>query len=115
MIWLYITLLAVIFQTFRNSLQKHLKGKLDTISVSWARILFLLPILIPALYYLYQNYNSVFIEFRAEFYIFCFTAGVAQIIGTLFLVELFSLRNFSVGVVYMKTDTIQVAILAFLI
>ncbi|MFT4968076.1 MAG: drug/metabolite transporter (DMT)-like permease [Candidatus Deianiraeaceae bacterium] len=114
MLWLYITIFAVMFQTGRNTLQKHLKGKLDTISVSWARVFFILPILLFGLVYLYSNNTEIFSNLTVIFYIFCLLAGLSQILGTLCLVELFAHRNFAVGVAYMKTDTIQVAILAFL-
>ncbi|MFT4967819.1 MAG: putative membrane protein [Candidatus Deianiraeaceae bacterium] len=114
MLWLYITIFAVIFQTGRNTLQKHLKGKLDTISVSWDRVFFILPMLLFGLVCLYTNNAEIFSNLTAIFYLFCLIAGLSQILGTLCLVELFAHRNFSVGVAYMKTDTIQVAILAFL-
>ena len=112
MIWFYLTILAVLFQTQRNLLQKNLRGKLDTIAVSWARVFFILPFLLIALCFLLTIKTDLFHNLGAIFYVYCFGAAIAQIMGTLCLVELFSRRNFVIGIAYMKTDTIQVAILA---
>lgn len=112
MTWFYLTILAVIFQTQRNLMQRNLRNKLGTIAVSWARIFFILPFLLISLGFLCVNNSDLFVKVDYVFYIFCFGAAIAQILGTLCLVELFSCRNFVVGVTYMKTDTLQVAILA---
>ncbi len=112
MAWIYLTILAVIFQLQRNFLQKKLRNKLDTLAVSWARVFFVAPILVIALCFLITTKTDLFYNLDIVFYLHCFGAAIAQIIGTLCLVELFSRRNFAVGIAYMKTDTIQVAILA---
>lgn len=114
MTWFYLTILAVIFQTQRNLLQNNLRNKLDTIVVSWARIFYILPFLLIGLCFLIVTKQDLFLNIDIIFYAFCFGAALAQIAGTLCLVELFSCRNFVIGVTYMKTDTIQVAILALL-
>jgi drug/metabolite transporter (DMT)-like permease len=113
MMWFYVTVVAVIFQTCRHAIQKHLTNKLSTISIGWARIIFLFPFLICVLIYCYCKYESLY-SLSWYFYLFCFFAGLNQMLGTLCLVELFSLRNFSIGVTYMKTDTIQISLFAFL-
>lgn len=112
MAWFYLTVLAVLFQTKRNLLQKNLRGRLDTIAVSWARVFFILPFLLISLYFLLAFKADLFLSIGSVFYLHCFGAAISQIIGTLCLVELFSRRNFVIGIAYMKTDTIQVAILA---
>lgn len=112
MTWFYLTILAVIFQTKRNLLQRNLRGRLDTIAVSWARVFFILPFLLISLYFLFTFKADLFLSIGTVFYVHCFGAAISQIIGTLCLVELFSRRNFVIGIAYMKTDTIQVAILA---
>ena len=114
MTWFYLTLLAVLFQTGRNLLQKSLRTTLDTISVSWARILFISPLLLLGLAYLYKTHSEKLLPLGFLFFIHCFFAALTQILGTLCLVELFSRRNFVVGIAFMKTDTIQVAVLAAL-
>lgn len=112
MTWFFITILAISFQIERNLLQKHLRGKLGTIEVSWARIFFVLPFLLIALGYLLVARPDLLLNIDSNFYLCCFGAAIAQILATLCLVELFSRRNFTIGIAYSKTDVIQVTILA---
>ena len=112
MAWFFITILAISFQIERNLLQKNLRGKLGTIEVSWARIFFALPFLIIALCYLIATKPDLLLNINSNFYFYCFGAAISQILATLCLVELFSRRNFAVGITYSKTDVIQVTILA---
>ncbi len=112
MTWFYVTLAAVFFQTLRNLLQKSLRSKLGTIEVAWARIFSLLPFLLAAIGYFLATNRVFFLNIDSKFYIYCFSCGLMQIAATLCFVELLSRKNFSIGVAYTKTDTIQVAILA---
>mgnify|MGYP000583788366 CR=1 FL=1 len=112
MTWFYLTILAVIFQVQRNLLQKNLRSKLSTVEASWARVFFVLPLLLIVLAYLVTIRRDFFVNIDPIFYLYCFGTGIAQILATLCLVELFSRKNFSIGVSYTKTDTIQTAILA---
>ena len=116
-VWLYSTILAASFQALRNALQKSLKGKIDTISITWARVLFTLPIVLIIgcllLKYYQMNFWSVSEQYN-HFLFYCFIGGLLQIVGTVLLVELFSHRNFLVGIAYMKTEALQTAILGTL-
>lgn len=114
MTWFYLTILAVLFQTKRNALQKSLRTSLDTITVSWSRLFYSLPILIGGIIYLYTVHPDIIVSAPSSFFIHCFFAALTQLLGTLCLVELFSCRNFLVGISFMKTDTIQAAVLAAL-
>ena len=49
------------------------------------------------------------------FFLYIFLGAVTQILFTVFLIWLFSFRNFTVGTTFSKTDVMQVAILGFLI
>ena len=116
-IWFYSSILAATFQAFRNATQKSLKGKIDTISISWSRVLFTLPIVLIIGFALPKYYQMNFWEVSGQyshFLFYCFIGGLLQIAGTILLVELFSHRNFLVGVTYMKTEVLQTAILGAL-
>ena len=51
----------------------------------------------------------------AKFLVFAFLAGLFQIIATILLVRLFTLRNFAVGGCFMRTQILIIALLGWLI
>ena len=113
-LWVPITIGAVIFQTIRTGLQKHLKAELTTSAVTYVRFLFGLPL---AALYLLLMLRSTGVEMpaiSAEFVFLAALGGVGQIVGTFLLVHLFSFRNFAVGTTYTKTEAIQTALFGFL-
>ena len=54
-LWIPITIGAVIFQTIRTGMQKHLKGALTTSAVTYVRFLFGLPIVVVYLTFLLRT------------------------------------------------------------
>ena len=113
-LWIPITIGAVIFQTIRTGLQKHLKAELTTSSVTYVRFLFGLPL---AALYLLLMLKSTGVEMpaiSAKFVFLAAVGGIGQIVGTFLLVHLFSFRNFAVGTTYTKTEAIQTALFGFL-
>ena len=52
---------------------------------------------------------------NTKFLVYCVLGGLSQIIFTGLLVWLFSFRNFAVGTTFSKTETVQVALLGFLL
>ncbi len=113
-LWVYLTLLAASLQVIRNSLQKKLKEDLDDVSITWSRFLFSLPVILCLLLVIFPKHQSEILHFDVKFVIFCLLASITQIIGTVLLVKLFSYRNFLVGISYMKTETLQTAIIGTL-
>lgn len=113
-LWVPITIGAVIFQTIRTGLQKHLKAELTTGAVTYVRFLFGFPL---AALYLLLMLRSTGVEMpaiSAEFVFLAALGGIGQIVGTFLLVHLFSFRNFAVGTTYTKTEAIQTALFGFL-
>ena len=113
-IWIYATILAACFQVSRNSIQKILKRNLDSVSITWARFLFAIPATIILALSIYHYDKTSLINPNNRFLIYCFLGGLTQIIGTILLVNLFSHRNFMIGIAYMKTETMQTAIIGTL-
>ncbi len=113
MLWVLITILAVTSQLFRNVFSKQLSKKLSPETVSLARFLYGIPIIIIVYSIGESFYGSVEIS-SFYFYIWILIFSVTQIIANSLLVSLFHKKNFAVSITYIKTETIFAAILAIL-
>ena len=110
-LWIPITIGAVIFQTIRTGMQKHLKGALTTSAVTYVRFLFGFPVAVLYLVILLGTTGQAMPRVSAAFVFYVFLGGAGQILGTFLLVHLFSFRNFAVGTTYTKTEAIQTALI----
>lgn len=108
--WIPITLLAATAQTLRFMLQKHLKStSLSTVGATLARFLYSFPLVIAlALAYAALSGQGLpaLPDAAGQFLRPALVGATGQIIGTLCVVALFSLRNFAVGTTFMKTEVI---------
>ena len=114
-LWIPITIAAAFLQNLRSALQRQLARDLTASSATYVRFLFGLPV---ALLYLIALHFSLDVEFPIPtpvFYLYATIGGVAQIVGTVLLVALFSFRNFVVGTTYSKTETVQTALFGVLV
>lgn len=110
-LWVPITIAAVVFQTVRTGLQKHLKAELTTSAVTYVRFLFGMPLALLYLASLMWTTGEPAPAVSGKFLFLAFLAGVGQIVGTFLLVHLFSFRNFAVGTTYTKTEAVQTALI----
>jgi drug/metabolite transporter (DMT)-like permease len=110
-LWVPITIAAVVFQTIRTGLQKHLKAALTTSAVTYVRFLFGMPLAVLYLTVLLWTTGEPMPAVSNAFVFYAFLGGVGQILGTFLLVHLFSFRNFAVGTTYTKTEAIQTALI----
>lgn len=110
-LWIPITIGAVIFQTIRTGLQKHLKAELTTSAVTYVRFLFGMPLAALYLALTLRTGHQSMPPVSAAFLFYVFLGGAGQILGTFLLVHLFSFRNFAVGTTYTKTEAIQTALI----
>lgn len=108
--WIPITIFAAFFQNVRTALQKYLKGRLSTGGATYVRFLFGFPFAVIYIFGLNKFGGFPFLEPNVEFATYVVVGGMAQILATALLVALFSLRNFAIGTVYSKTETVQAAI-----
>jgi drug/metabolite transporter (DMT)-like permease len=113
-IWIPITLFAVVMQTVRTAGQKHLTVHLDAISVTLVRFLFGLPFAALYLACVAIGAGKTLPPLNATFIGFTVLGGIAQIVATVLLIYLFSLRNFAVGTTYARTEAFLTAFIGAL-
>lgn len=113
-LWVWFTCFAGGMQAVRTGLQKALTKKLDTMSVTWVRAGFGLPLALVYFWVLaLLGFNVP--SWNITFLLLCLAGSLAQIAGTALLVTLFAQRNFAVATIYHKTDALQAAIFGALL
>lgn len=115
LVWIPITIAAAFFQNLRFMLQKQLKDRLSTLGVTVSRFLYAAPMAWIVLALLLFRDDMAWPGITLEFLLYGAIGGIAQIVATAMLVALFSLKNFAVGVTFIKTETVMTAILSGLI
>lgn len=115
MIWLYATLGAAVFQSWRTAVQQKVRGQLSVNGAGLSRYFYGLPValLLLALYGWFSGQSLPSID--AAFFGWAIAGGFAQILGTNLLLMAFGYRNFVVGTAYAKTEAIQGALLSLLL
>ncbi len=114
-LWIPITIVAAFCQNLRSALQKHLKGKLSTGGATYVRFFYAWPFAVIYVWALNEWGGMAYPAVNTKFLVYCVLGGLSQIIFTGLLVWLFSFRNFAVGTTFSKTETVQVALLGFLL
>jgi drug/metabolite transporter (DMT)-like permease len=112
--WIPITLAAATFQILRTSRQHGLRTQLSTVGAGFVRYLYGAPLalLLSATWFGLAGRELPHIPGR--FWVIISAAGLAQIGGTIALLQAFKGRDFALGTVYAKTEVIQVAIVSAL-
>ena len=115
-LWIPITIAAAFSQNLRFMLQKHLKATgLSTGGATFARFLFAAPLAAGLLLALGLANGWAVPQVSGRFFMFAAFGGIAQILGTMLVVALFSQRNFAVGITFKKTETIQTAMIGAIV
>ncbi len=115
--WVWITFAAALAQTLRFMLQKRLAGSgLSAAGATFARFLYGLPMVALGLW-VYGRITGQAIEIpdTARFWAFALAGGLGQILATVAVVMLFSMRNFAVGITLKKTETLQTALIGYVL
>ena len=113
--WIFWSLFAATMQAVRTAGQKYLTRDISASGATLVRFLFGLPFAIAYLTYLLGNRNWDLPSPDARFLIFAFLAGLLQVMGTILLVRLFTLRNFAVGTCYVRTEILITALIGWLV
>ncbi len=113
--WIWVTLLAALSQSLRTAQQKNLTPKLGEFGASYVRFSYAIPFAWAFLLFSAYFTRSTLPNLNWIFVIWVSLAGVLQIIFTVLLIKLFSLRNFAAGTAFSKTEVIQVAFFEALI
>lgn len=114
-LWVIIAIGAAFLQNFRSVIQKSLKNQLSNWGATAARFVFAAPLALLVVAGL-----SIVNEVKPPMPdgIFFFYAGIGsigQIAATALLLHLFSFRNFAVGTIFSKTETVQSAVLGLIV
>lgn len=115
MIWVVASVLAAFFQTIRTALQKHLTTDMPTTTINWVRYGFGLPFIVLYMSLLIVYFGYSFPALNLLFIFYCLGASITQIVGTHFLISLFSERHFAIGTTYAKTETLLTAVFGFIL
>lgn len=113
--WIWFTLLAALAQAGRNAFQKQLSLNVPVLGVTLARFFYAVPLAIGYLCFLYQYDETLAVpSFPPLFFVYAIAAGLAQILATSLMVELFHLKNYAIGVGLAKSEAVWAALLGVL-
>ena len=109
--WIPITLVAALTQTSRTAIQRHMKGQLGDYGASAIRFIYAVPFAWVWFLAVWVFSNQNIPVFDLEFALWSIVGGVSQIFFTVFLIKLFSYKNFLVGVALSKFEVLLAAII----
>jgi len=113
MLWILVTLSAVISQTIRNIFAKQLSKTTGSETVTLCRFLFGLPVIVVGYLIGQSIYGGVRI-LSPEFFLWIVIFATAQILATALFISLFHHKNFMVSVTYIKSEAIFITFLGIL-
>ena len=111
-LWIPITVAAALFQNIRTTMQQKIRGILSVDGANFVRYLYGAPLALGMLAFLVFGTGRQVPSISLLFLGLVTIAGVAQIVATSLMIHAFSLRNYAVGTVYSKTETVFVALYA---
>ena len=109
--WIFWSVLAAVMQSVRTAGQKYLAEEVSPLGATLVRYLFAAPFVVLYVIWLLDGREIHLPEPDATFLLAGFIAAILQIIATVLLVKLFSLRNFAVGSCYIRSEILATAIL----
>ena len=109
--WVVWTLLAALMQSVRTAGQKRLAGFVSPLTATLVRYLFGLPFALIYLAYLSLDSQQQLPDPTYVFYLSGLAAGLLQILATVLLIRLVSLRNFAVGSTLIRTEILLTALI----
>jgi drug/metabolite transporter (DMT)-like permease len=111
-LWIAITVAAALFQNIRTTMQQKIRHVLSVDGANFIRYLYGAPLALGMLAFLIWGTGRSMPALSLPFLIKVTIAGLGQIIATSLMIHAFSLRNYAVGTVYSKTETLFVALFA---
>ena len=116
MSWVLITAIASLSQTLRSVFQKNLIEDLGVLISAYSRFIFALPfVTLLAVIFLGTQELVVLKNLSLTTWFFLISASICQILFTIILIKLFTLRSFAIGVAFSKTEVIQTTLLEIII
>ena len=109
--WVLWTFLAATMQAVRTAGQKQLAEVVSPLTATLVRYLFGLPFAFLYLGFLASQRDWQFPDLNMVFLGSGFAAGVLQIVATILLIRLFSMRNFAVGTTFIRSEILLTALI----
>src|ERR1700738_888398 len=105
-LWIPITVAAALFQNIRTTMQQKIRHVLSVDGANFIRYLYGAPLALGMLAILVWGTGRHMPALPLAFLVKVTIAGLGQIIATSLMIHAFSLRNYAVGTVYSKTETL---------
>lgn len=114
-LWIPVTIAAALFQTLRTAVQKYLAGRLSTTASAFTRFAYGAPFALLYLAGLAAWQDAAIPAPHPEFLGWVLLGAVSQIVATAMLIAAVTLRNFTVGVAWSKTEILQAAVVGIVL
>lgn len=114
-LWVVIAIGAAFLQNLRSVIQKSLKSELSNWGATAARFVFAAPLALMVVFGLSFLNETQPPTPNGIFYVYAVVGGFTQIAATALLLHLFSFRNFAVGTIFSKTETVQSAVIGLIV
>jgi drug/metabolite transporter (DMT)-like permease len=108
-LWIPLTLFAAAAQTVRNTAQRRLIDELGTLGAVLVRFLYGMPLLALWLVVLLALRDFELPHHGLRFAAWIVLSAISQMAGTALLLRAMAARSFAIGLVYSKSEVIQVA------
>ena len=116
MSWVLITVIASLSQTLRSVFQKNIIEDVGVLASAYSRFIFALPfVALLAVLFLGAQEIVLLKNISLKAWFFLIAASICQILFTIILIKLFTLRSFAIGVAFSKTEVIQTTLLEIII
>ena len=116
MSWVLITAIASLSQTLRSVFQKNIIEDGGVLASAYSRFIFALPfVALLAVFLLDIGELLILKNLSVKTWFFLVTASICQILFTVILIKLFTLRSFAIGVAFSKTEVIQTTLFEIII
>ena len=114
--WVLITAIASLSQTLRSVFQKNIIEDVGVLGSAYSRFIFALPfVALLAVFFLGVEELLILKNLSVKTLFFLVTASICQILFTIILIKLFTLRSFAIGVAFSKTEVMQTTLLEIII
>ena len=114
--WVLITAIASLSQTLRSVFQKNIIEDVGVLASAYSRFIFALPfVALLAVFFLDIEELLILNNLSVKTWFFLVAASICQILFTIILIKLFTLRSFAIGVAFSKTEVIQTTLLEIVI
>lgn len=113
-LWIFLAVLGAFLQAIRTAAQRDLNKHLSTLATTYVRSLFGLPVLTIYLLLVLAVTREGLPSFGWTYLAYTFAGAMAQVVATVLLIKMFTLRSFGVGTMLTKVDIVITAILGAL-